>query len=397
MSSEESGPGPFERVDELPEALDDAEVLGNPWDRRTFLKAAALGAAATALWQKGPGLTFGPAAAYANDLSHLPCTANDVQVIGTGIVINEPCDCTDTFDAVVQFTVRNITGTGRYCVALHLPDGTDLLLRDANGSSTVAANSDTIMFATFEDFPCGAGLVCFGQPGVVRGKCDPGTCATVAWSTTPNQANCTSPDQTPPGGQCRHQQICIQGRGNTTLDCDLSTTAIEESCAVQCGAMATLRLCTTSDASLGPFTFTLDGQSFGPTADTCHDFVVGPITETTTFTGCVTDADGCERCDSVELTTTPLTATIAISGNEACDDGSNVTFTATVSGGTGCEFQWSVDGTAVAGATAASFEYPPDPDNLCHTVSVRIVCGGCEANASTTVRQCINTTTGCTP
>jgi hypothetical protein len=401
MSSEESSPSPFERVDELPETPDDAGVLGTSWDRRSFLKAAALGTAAAAVWQKGPGLTFGPAAAYANDLSHLPCTANDVQIIGTGVVVNEPCECTGTFDAEVVFTVRNITSTGRYCISVHLNDGRDILLFAPDGTSTAFGKEqgedfrDTIMTGILEDFPCGAGRVCFGQEGVIRGKCDPGTCSTVAWSTTPGQANCTSPDQTPPGGQCRHQQICIVGRGNTTLDCDLSTPGIEESCPVQCGAMATLRLCTSSDPSLGPFTFTLNGQTFGPTTDTCHDFVVGPITETTTFTGCVTDDDGCERCDSVTLTTTPLAASIAVAGQGNCDG--VLTLTASVAGGTGCTFAWSdVTGpTPVPLGTGPSISYGPVLDGACHIIQVDAVCGGCNATAQVRISQCVETTVGC--
>jgi hypothetical protein len=170
---------------------------------------------------------------------------------------------------------------------------------------------------------------------------------------------------------------------------------------VQCGATTTVRLCTTEAASFGPFKFVLHvpgqpDQTFTG-AGPCHDFTVGSITDTTTITGDVTSNDGCTKSASVTLTTTPLTATIAVSGNTECDDGSHVTFTASVSGGSGCSFQWSVDGSPVNGATGSSFQYPADPDNVCHTVSVHAVCGGCSADASTTVKQCINTTTGCTP
>src|SRR5689334_20989368 len=89
------------------------------WNRRTFLKAAALGTAAAALLHKSDdggglaGLSFGPLTALANDLSGNPCTAQDVEIIGTGVVQNEPCSCTPggTFTAHVQFTVRNTTST----------------------------------------------------------------------------------------------------------------------------------------------------------------------------------------------------------------------------------------------------------------------------------------------
>jgi hypothetical protein len=396
MSTEGSNPTP-ERVEGLGEVVPEGPSLDTESTRRSFFKGAALGTAAAAMYTGGQ-MAFGPLIASANDLSGLPCTANDVQIIGTGIVVNEPCDCTGTFTAEVQFTVRNITSTGRYCISVHLSDGRDILLEAPDGTSTAFGKAqgedfrDTIMTGTLANFPCGAGLVCFGQPGVTRGKCDPGTCSTVAWSTTPGQAGCESPDPTPPGGQCRHQQICIQGRGNTTLDCDLSTTAVEEECAVECGATTTLRLCTTSDPSLGPFTFTLDGQSFGPTTATCLDFTVGPISETTVFTGTVTDASGCAKSDSVTLTVSPLSASIAVSGDTNCDG--VLTLTASVAGGSGCTFTWSEGDTTLG--TGPTLSYGPVLDGVCHTIHVAAVCGGCPASANVKISQCAETTVGCT-
>src|SRR5215216_5515161 len=65
--------------------------------RRTFLKAAALGTAAAAV--VGKGTSFGPLGALADDLSTFQCTSNDVRILGAGQIINEPCDCTGTFNA----------------------------------------------------------------------------------------------------------------------------------------------------------------------------------------------------------------------------------------------------------------------------------------------------------
>ncbi len=159
--------------------------------------------------------------------------------------------------------------------------------------------------------------------------------------------------------------------------------------------MTTLRLCTTNPASLGPFTFTLGGQSFGPTSDTCHNFTVGPITANTTFSGTVTDKDGCAKSDSVTLTTSQIQLALAVSGGETCGGG-NLTFTAST-GKTGCTYNFSVDGASVQNTTANTYSYPADPDSTCHTVSVVATCGGCVSNtASMTVSQCITTTTGCT-
>src|SRR5215204_3634737 len=66
-------------------------VLTSGLNRRNFLAAAALGSAAAAFVQKtGSGLggiRLGALPAFADDLSNLPCTANDVQIIGTGQVL----------------------------------------------------------------------------------------------------------------------------------------------------------------------------------------------------------------------------------------------------------------------------------------------------------------------
>ena len=71
------------------------------------------------------------------------------------------------------------------------------------------------MYGTIPNFPCNTGLVCFGSAGVVRGKCAPGTCTTISWNTSNGSAGCTTADQNPPGGQCRHQQVCVIGFGAT--------------------------------------------------------------------------------------------------------------------------------------------------------------------------------------
>jgi hypothetical protein len=250
--------------------------------------------------------------------------------------------------------------------------------------------------------PCGAGTVCFGEAGsgedggFAKGEtCPTGKCCTViSWNVRPNDP-CPLPHENIIKSKCRAQQVCIVGRGTTTLDCDTSAAGIQDSCAVPCGGTTTLRLCTTNPASLGPFTFTLGGQSFGPTAATCHDFTVGPITANATFTGTVTDKDGCAKSDSVDADHLPDRGALAVSGGETCGGG-NLTFTAST-GRTGCTYNFSVDGTSVQNTTANTYSYPADPDSACHTVSVVATCGGCVSNtASMTVSQCITTMTGCT-
>lgn len=348
-------------------------------NRRRFLTAAALGTAAAAFLNKGSGgsgwLRFGPEIALANDLSGNPCTAQDVTVDPQAFVVNEPCICTGTtFPASVAFVVSNHTGTSRYCVTLHIPPGfgvpaQDVVLTGPTGSEIQAGQTIT-MTGQVTGFPCNAGEVCLGSPGSDgRKKCDPNTCLTVAWNTSPN-ASC--PDTSPPGGQCRHQRICIFGFG--------ATLACTAGCTPSCGGTATLQACVTAPATRGPFTFTLDGSDgshqvqsgVAGEADgtTCVNFTV-TVTQNTTYTLTVADKDGCTRTATTSLSTTALdTPTLSVTGPDCsgnttitvtnCD--SNLTYTFTESGsplGTGCSLtqqfapgSHTVTVTASNGATA---------------------------------------------
>src|SRR5206468_1859409 len=116
-------------------------------------------------------------------------------------------------------------------------------------------------------------------------------------------AGCTAADQNPPGGQCRHQQVCVIGYGAS-----LSCTA---NCTVSCGTTATLQGCVKSPTNRGPFTLALagnDGSSqtqstFGdPSGNTCLNFSVTPSkSPTTIYTLTVTDKDGCTRTATTSL------------------------------------------------------------------------------------------------
>jgi hypothetical protein len=367
----------------------------------------------------------------ANDLSTYPCTAGDVEIVGSGVVVNEPCACTPsgTFTARVQFTVRNNTSTGRYCIAIHLvPDGSiatqpfDVILRDANGSSTAPGKSggqsyrETIMFADIPNFPCNQGLVCFGDAGVVRGKCQPGQCTTISWNTSPGNAACTTADQTPPGGQCRHQQVCVIGFG--------ATLACTANCNVSCGQSATLRACVSGPIDRGPYTMTVAGSdgstatqsTFGDASGTaCVNFTVTPTqSPTTTYTLTVTDKNGCTRTATATVGVTPTTVTITPAANSGCNG--VLSYTASVSGQT-CGFTWTVDGQVLStfraggaaddariarasGTNSNTFEFRA-LDNACHTISVSASCQNgnqtpCTGTASVTAKQCVGTTRPCT-
>jgi hypothetical protein len=296
--------------------------------RRRFLKAAALGTAAAALFNKG--VSLGPLGTYADVLTNVNCTANDVRISGPGIVINEPCPCTGTFDAQIRFTVNNNTGTDRYCVTVHLCGGTSssgvvFPPRDLQ-IGTVPPGLNPVV-VTIPGYPCGAGTVCFGAAGsgedggFAKGEtCPPGQCCSViSWSVNQNGA-CPQAHSDINKAKCRAQQVCIVGRGRAILDCNPATTADEPFCSITCGTTTTLRLCSTSPASLGPFTFSLPGGT--PVAgapDGCQDFTVGPLTETTTFTGTVTDRTGCQSSDSTEVRVQAVDAPLVTAGAPDCD------------------------------------------------------------------------------
>jgi hypothetical protein len=373
----------------------------------------------------------GTRSAAANDLSDSPCTAEDVEIVGSGIVINEPCVCTPTgkFNATVQFTVRNNTSTSRYCISLHLvPDGQvittpyDVVLHDASGNSIAPGKSgsakykDTVMTGTITDYPCNSGVTCFGQAGTVRGKCSPGQCTTVSWNTSPGNAGCTTADQTPPGGQCRHQQVCIIGFG--------ATLACTANCSVTCGGSSTLQACVVGPVDRGPYSLKVEGDdgstqtqsSFGDASGTaCLSFTVNPTKSPTThYTLTATDKNGCTRTATASVTVTPVSVTLTPPSSPGCNG--ILVYTASVSGQTGCGFTWTVDGQSLAtflaggaaddarvarvsgtGSNAFAFRAL---DGACHTIGVSASCSNgtqtpCTGTASTKVKQCVGNSTNC--
>jgi hypothetical protein len=378
-------------------------------------------------------LIAGPATppAAANDLSEAPCTAGDVEIVGSGIVVNEPCTCPPggTFNATVQFTVRNNTSTPRYCIALHLvPDGTvvtapiDLVLRDGAGGSTAPGKSgsakykDTVMYGSIPNFPCNAGIVVFGEAGVVKGKCAPGACTTVSWNTSPGQSACTVADQNPPGGQCRHQQVVIVGFG--------ASLACTANCSISCGGSSTLHACAIGAASRGPYTMTLAGSdgstqtqsSFGDASGTaCLDFTVSPtMSPVTTYTLTVTDRNGCTRTATATVDVAPFVVTITPSTNTGCNG--ILSYSAAVAGQNACGFTWTVDGVSLAsflgagaaddarvarvsGANSGTFQFRA-LDNACHTIRVSASCVNgtqtpCTGSASVKAKQCVGAPGSC--
>ena len=212
--------------------------------RRRFLQATALGTAAATFLNKGVDglLHVGPMIALANDLSENPCTAGDVEIVGNGIVINEPCVCTPggTFSAQVQFTVRNNTSqaaTALRCTWFQMARCSQrrrtsfcvmpmAAARHSARTRVRRLSTTQSMLRHHSDFPLvRMSLFRLSRSGAWQVRAN--TCTTIAWNTSPGAAGCTTVDQSPPGGQCRHQQVCIQGFG-ATLACKTGCTVLRQ-------------------------------------------------------------------------------------------------------------------------------------------------------------------------
>ena len=413
MSTDDSGRGDaLRQIDDIPSepSVNNEPGTSKSWNRRTFLKAAALGTAAAALAGKAPGGSFrlGGFTASASDLSTSPCTAQDVTVAPEAFVTNEPCTCSGTFNATVQFTVTNNTGSARYCVTLYIPSGfgvpeQNVLLGD------IPANTTQTMTGTVTGFPCNTNgtEVCFGSPGTDgRRKCDPGTCLTVGWNTSA-QATCINPS--PPGGQCRHQRICVQGFGIKAecADGTCTTRSLTNSCCtVSCGDSLNVKITangSSAPACTTPLTISVKrpGESSftNVTLNSSGCYVdSSPVAGTYTFRA--TDCHGCFREATLAVCVATITAHLAVSGNTACNSGV-LTFTGSVTGCTGTPtFEFSVDGTVMqAASTTTTFTYNPSLvsgglDTGCHTVSVLADCSSCTDITSRTVSQCVTSTVG---
>jgi hypothetical protein len=274
------------------------------------------------------------------------------------------------------------------------------------------------MYGDIPNFPCNQGVVCFGQAGVVRGKCTPGSCTTISWNTSPGAGGCLTADQSPPGGQCRHQQVCVVGYG-ATLACVSNCTAV-------CGTTSVLQACASAPAARGPFTLTLvgsDGSSQSQSAygdasgSVCLNFnVTATQSPTTTYTLTVTDRQGCTRTATSSVNVTANTVTITITPPTGPGCNGVLGYTASVNGQTGCSFTWTIDGQALAafvaagGADDARLARTSGTgnnlielralDGTCHTIAASANCaiggaGACGATGSVTAKECVTPTLSC--
>jgi hypothetical protein len=372
-------------------------VLNANIGRRTFLAAAALGAAAAGLFNKTgeglSGLRLGPVSAFAHDISSNNCQSGDVQVLSPFTIVNEPCSCPSgtSFTASAVAVMVNNAASDRLCVTVHLPpktlSGGAVFGGDFLAAATLTGKSTQTVTATIAGYPCGAGDVTFGgalPSNYDKGPCPDASkpCAGLSWETPGFSGTCgPSGTASASPSKCRFQQIRIIGRG-ANLTC-------VDGCTPGCGGVSTLRV--SASGGSAPYTFSLAPGGQTKTGTTSATFAV-TSTATTTYTATVNFGDGCTRSVTTTINVTPATASISASSPGTCSSASasDVTFTATPNSGT---FTWTVNGTAQA-ATGSSFTLTANPDALTRTVGLSMLTsGGCAATAtSKLVSQCVNTT-----
>jgi hypothetical protein len=367
--------------------------------RRTFLAAAALGAAAAGFLNKSgeglSGLGLGPLSAFADgDTSNFGCEAQDVRLVGDLQVVGEPCDCSvgARETVVAQAVVTNNANSTRYCITAHLPaqtitvgtvvatvGGGDILL-----ASSLTGNATTTVNVTVTNWLCGAGRVCFGNPTPVgqNGKtdCPTAPCAAISWQVPSDKnLNCSTLTHADiQKSKCHWQQICIVGRGAefTCLD----------GCTPQCGGTSTLKVCASGGGATKKFVLGTQTQTVSSTGTACATFSV-TTTATTTYTATVDfgETPACVKTLTTVISASPLPSfSPTVTGPDCAG---LATICASVSGAT--SYVFSETGAAFATATTtpgcATRTYTPTTAAQTHTVSVVASNGGCSTTGLATV------------
>jgi len=348
------------------------------------------------------GLLVAYASAYtAWDLSSLQCTANDVEIMGPGSIINEPCGCTANqfFDAKVNFVI-NSKSSGRFCFTLYLCDGqnTTLVLNEEVKRGTF------VYTFNFPHYPCNSGTRCFGYrpPGSGIGlvfpkgtDCPTGTCcSTVLYDVNP-PASCPITGKLVPS-KCRYNEICIQSKA-ATLTC-------KSGCAGYCGAYdATLELCNEGLKKPLDFQILSNGNIIAQKIDlndNCTTFTVPINAANLNFVGRVVDADGCYRDSPIPALpfTPPMDITLNPFVQHGCGLLGNFNVT-TTSGTSPITYEYKVNGITVPSADGV-YIFPHGLSHYfgtCYSVSVTATdFNGCTDSAGPlTISQCVTTIAGC--
>ena len=349
-------------------------------------------------------LTFHCINAYtADDLSLLQCTANDVEINGPGILVNEPCECPDggTFNATVRFNITN-KAQERYCFTFYFCDAA----RTVTALTTTLGRGTGLYDVNFPFYKCSyQGLQCFGyEPNnTLAGyafpkgtECPAGQCCSGIDYDVNEPIVCPlqPPDKLIPS-KCRYAALCIQSK-YVNLTCNKNCNADV------CGEYdAEFTVC--EQGFTGPATFSLvdsNGKvlaSQNNVATSCYTFTIH-VNSSVTVIGKVAQGNCYRHSTGIALNVNPLFY-IELSKNFTGCSGSG-TFTVTPSGGTGAPVvTFYVNGVAQTGlANQLVLPWLPHLDGKCYQIVAKgHDSKGCNApDVSTTISQCVSNTFSCT-
>ncbi len=253
----------------------------------------------------------------------------------------------------------------------------------STGTQTVTITAPAT--ATFS-YPAGA--LCTAATAAVAPTLATGSTAGAFTSTTGLTLNATTGAVTPststPGTYTVTNTIAASGgcaAVTSTAQVTISanpTPTITGLNASYCKSAAAVTLASNLTGS----TFTIDGTaaaSFNPATLTAGSHVV--VVSNTNTAGCSGTST-----QTVTVTATPVTPTIAAGGATTFCQGGSVTLTG-ASTTTGATYQWFNNGTAITGATAATYSA-----NAAGSYTVVATAGGCPSAASTATTVTVNPT-----
>jgi hypothetical protein len=182
---------------------------------------------------------------------------------------------------------------------------------------------------------------------------------------------------------------CGSASQDATLTVNAVTTATDPSDAIRCVGGASVTFTTTAGGT-GPFTYqwSKDGSPIAGATNASYT-VAGPITMAQAGTYSVVVSGACGTAtQSATLAVNPATTATDPSDAARCVGGASVTFT-TVAGGTGpFTYQWSKDGSPIAGATNASYTVTGPitaAQGGVYSVTISGTCGTATQSATLTV------------
>jgi hypothetical protein len=399
MSTDESL-DPVEETSESATPIQSANSQSG-FSRRTFLKAAALGTAAAALLNRDAlgNLDFGASSAFADNLSTLGCTANDVQLLGAGQILNEPCNCAPgtSFTAQVAIPIFNNSSSDRNCVQLHLCDTlvsisptqtVTLSFPDPILLTSSIAGKTTSTVTVSLGWFCGLGNVCFGSPVTFNNAgnptCTGACCIVITWRVPGQDTNCNNKVSYIKSKCGMPGVFCITGRQNGLI--------CNGNCGAGCGGVSTLVASQTGGGA--PFVFCLNSDATSTACQTVTSGLGGTVsfmvttTSCTTYTVVETAGTGTAICHVTKLLTlcpSPL-GSLTVTAPSTADCSGTFCVTATVSGAD--KYCFSVGTTTLCSTTTNVNCYTVTPGLTSQAVTISVVgsnAAGCTSPGAATV------------